>query len=116
MSVEVRAVTKYVHMSSQKVRLVVDLVRGKRVNDALALLKYSTKSAARPVAKTIASAAANAEENYGLARGDLYVAKICADEGPTLKRGMFGARGRFKPLLKRSSHITVVLQSVEERA
>jgi len=100
-------------MSSQKVKLVVDMVRGKGVNEALALLKYSTKSAARPVAQTIASAAANAEENYGLARGELYVARIFADEGPTLKRGMFGARGRFKPLLKRSSHITVVLENQE---
>jgi len=116
MGVEVRAVCRHVHMSSQKVKLVVDMVRGKGVNDALSLLKYSTRAAADPVAKTIASAAANAEANFGLAVSDLYVAQIFADEGPTLKRGSFGARGRFKPLLKRSSHITVVLESLEEAA
>ncbi len=116
MGIEVRAVAKYVRMSSQKVKLVVDAVRGKRVNEALSLLKYSTKSAAHPVAKVIASAAANAEENYGLATDDLYVAQIFADEAPTLKRGEFGARGRFKPILKRASHITVVLESLEEAA
>jgi len=61
------------------------------------------------VARVIASAAANAEENYGLAADELYVARIWADEGPTLRRGRAGARGRYKPLLKRGSHITVVL-------
>ncbi len=109
MTMEVRAVAKYIGMPSSKVKLLVDLVRGKGVNEALMMLKYSTKAAARPVAKVIASAAANAEENFGLARADLYVARIFADEAPTLKRGRFGARGRFKPILKRASHITVVL-------
>lgn len=109
MDTEVRAVTKYVRMSPHKVRLVVDLVRGRDVNEALTILRFTPKAAARVVAKTIASAAANAEENYGLSASDLYVAQIMADEGPTLKRGRPGARGRFKPILKRSSHITVVL-------
>ncbi|MGC9360873.1 MAG: 50S ribosomal protein L22 [Anaerolineae bacterium] len=106
---EVRAVSKYVRMSPQKVRLVVDLVRGRDVNEALTILRFTPKAAADPVARVIASAAANAEENYGLAADELYVAQIWADEGPTLKRGRPGARGRFKPILKRSSHITVVL-------
>jgi len=109
MDTEVRAVTKYVRMSPQKVRLVVDLVRGRDVNEALTILRFTPKAAAKVVAKTIASAAANAEENYGLSVGDLYVAQIMADEGPTLKRGRPGARGRYKPILKRGSHITVVL-------
>ena len=109
MDTEVRAVTKYVRMSAQKVRLVVDLVRGRDVNEALTILQFTPKAAAKVVAKTIASAAANAEENYGLSAGDLYVAQIMADEGPTLKRGRPGARGRYKPILKRGSHITVVL-------
>jgi len=113
MDIEVRAVAKYVHMSPQKVKLVVDMVRGKGVSEALTILKYSTKLAAQPVAKVIRSAAANAEENYGLSPNDLYVAQIYADEGPTLKRGRFGARGRFKPILKRSTHITVVLGGLE---
>jgi len=116
MNIEVRASAKYVHMSSRKVRLVVDMVRGKGVDEALVLLRFSTKAAARPVGKMIASAAANAEQVYGLSSGDLYVAQICAYEGPTLKRGRFGARGRFKPILKRSSHISVVLDSREEIA
>jgi large subunit ribosomal protein L22 len=109
MNVEVRAVSKYVRMSPQKVRLVVDLVRGRAVNEALTVLRFTPKAAADPVARVIASAAANAEENYGLAADELYVARIWADEGPTLRRGRAGARGRYKPLLKRGSHITVVL-------
>ena len=111
MDIEVRAQAKYIHMSSKKVKLIVDLVRGKRVNEALNVLRFSTRSAARAVSKVIGSAAANAEENYGLSRDDLYIARIYADEGPTSKRARFGARGRFKPILRRSSHITVILQS-----
>jgi large subunit ribosomal protein L22 len=116
MALEVKAVAKYVRMSPQKVKLVVDMVRGKGVNDALTALKYSTKVAAGPVAKVIASAAANAEENYGLSRGDMYITKIQADEGPTYKRMRFGGRGRAKPILKRSTHITVVLAGHEAAA
>ena len=116
MALEVKAVAKYVRMSPQKVKLVVDMVRGKRVSDALASLKFSTKSAARPVFKAIASAAASAEESYGLSRDELYVTAICADEGPTYKRMRFGARGRVKPILKRSTHITVVLAGQEAAA
>jgi large subunit ribosomal protein L22 len=113
---EVRAKARYVHMSPRKVKLVVDLVRGMDVDQALTMLSYSTKAAARPVAKVIRSAVANAEENYGLSPDELYVAQIYADEGPTLKRGRPGPRGRFKPILKRSSHITVVLESMAELA
>ena len=109
MGVEVRAVAKYIRMSPQKVRLVMDLVRGRDVDDALTILRFTPKSAARAVSKVIASAAANAEENHGLSATELYVAQIMADGGPTLRRGRPGARGRFKPLLRRSSHITVVL-------
>lgn len=106
---EVKAVAKYIHMSPRKVRLVVDLVRDRDVAEALVMLRFVPKAAAKPVEKAIRSAAANAEESYGLSHEDLYVAKITADEGPTLKRGRPGARGRFKRILKRSSHITVVL-------
>lgn len=113
---EVRAKAKYIHMSPRKVKLVVDLVRGMGVDQALTVLSFSTKAAARPVAKVIQSAVANAEENYGLSPDELYVAQIYADEGPTLKRGRPGPRGRFKPILKRSSHITVVLESMGELA
>ena len=106
---EVRAVSKYIRMSAQKVRLVADLVRRQDVEEALTVLRFTNKAAAGPVSKAIASAAANAEENLGISRDALYVAELMIDEGPTLRRGRAGARGRYKPLLKRSSHITVVL-------
>jgi large subunit ribosomal protein L22 len=110
---EVRAITKYVGISPQKTRWVVDQVRGMQAEQALALLRYMRQSAAEPVAKTIASALANAEENLGLAREDMFVAQIMADGAPMRRWRRFGARGRFKPIIRRSSHITVVL---EERA
>jgi large subunit ribosomal protein L22 len=113
MASQARAVTKYVGISPQKVRLVVDRVRGMRAQEALTLLKFMTQAAAHPVAKTIRSAVANAEENLGLASEDLFVAQIFADEAPTRKWRRFGARGRFKPILKRASHITVVLEERE---
>ena len=111
---EVRAVAKYIRMSPRKMRLVVDLVRGRGVNEALNILRFTPKAAADPVARVIASAAANAEENYGLSADELYIARIWADKGPTLRRGRAGARGRYKPLLKRGSHITVVLSERTE--
>ncbi len=113
-SFEVRAVNKYVSSSAQKVRLVIDQLRGMRAEAALAVLAYMPQGAAKPVAKTIASALASAEENFGFAREDMVISYIVADEGPTRRGGRFGARGRFKPILKRSSHITVVL--IEESA
>ncbi len=116
MAFEVRAVIKYVRMSPRKVRLVIDQVRGLAVDDALAILKFTPKAAAKPVAKVIKSAMANAEENFGLSREDLYVSQIFADVGPTHKRWKAGARGRAKPILKRTSHITVVLEEMEARS
>jgi large subunit ribosomal protein L22 len=113
MEFEVRAVVRYVPMSAQKVRLVIDQVRGMHADEALDQLSFMPQAAAKPVFKVIHSAIANAEENLGLARGDLYVAEIYADEGPTRRWRRFGARGRFKPLLRRSSHITVILAEYE---
>jgi len=110
---EVRAITKYVGISPQKTRWVVDQVRGMQAEQALAMLRYMRQSAAEPVAKTIASALANADENLGLAREDMFIAQIMADGAPLRRWRRFGARGRFKPIIRRSSHITVVL---EERA
>ncbi len=109
---EVRAIVKYIPMSPRKVRLVVDQVRGLAVEEALAILKFTPKAAAKPVLKVVESAVANAEENFGLSREDLYVSQIFADVGPTHKRWKAGARGRAKPILKRSSHITVVLEEI----
>jgi large subunit ribosomal protein L22 len=111
--IEVRAVSKYVRMSPQKVRLVVNQVRGRGADEALTMLKFMPQAAAKPVYKTIRSAVANAEENEGLSKEDLYIARITADGGPTRRWRRFGARGRFKPIRKRSTHITVVLKERE---
>ncbi len=99
--------------SAQKARLVIDLVRGKKVVDALNILNLTPNFVAVDVRKLIASAMANAEENFGVGRDELVVHKIYANEGPTRKWRSFGARGRFKPQLRRSSEITVVLREIE---
>ncbi len=113
MDFEVRAIARHVRMSPQKVRLVIDQVRAMDATEALVLLKFMPQRAAKPVYKVIASAVSNAEENLGMSREDLYIAKIFADGGPTRRWRRFGARGRFKPILKRTSHITVVLKEYE---
>ena len=110
---DVRAHLSFLSVSAQKVRLVVDLVRGKDVVDALTLLKFTPNYAAAPVSKVLASAMSNGEENFGVSRDDLFVYRIFADEAPTRKWRRFGARGRFKPWLRRSSHITVILRERE---
>ena len=107
---DIQAHLRFLPMSAQKVRLVVDLVRGKGANEALEMLRFVPKAAALPVRKLLSSAVANAEENFGVSRDDLIVAKIFADEAPTRKWRRFGARGRFKPILRRNSHVTVVLR------
>ena len=83
MSFSVRATARHIKMSPRKVRLVLELVRGREVSEALSVLRYATQSAARPVSKLIASAAANAQENYGLSADELFVAEIAANPGPT---------------------------------
>lgn len=113
MAHDIRAQLRYLSISAQKVRLVVDLVRGKDAVQAMEILRFMPQNAAEPVAKLLRSAVANAEENFGVSREDLYVAQIFADEAPTRKWRRFGARGRFKPLLRRSSHVTVVLRERE---
>jgi large subunit ribosomal protein L22 len=113
MAHDIRARLSNFGMSAQKVRLVIDLVRGKKAVDSLNLLKFTPKLAAHHVHKLISSAVANAEENFGVSRDDLFVYSITADEAPTRKWRRFGARGRFKPILRRSSHITVILREKE---
>lgn len=107
---DIQAQMRFLPISAQKVRLVIDMVRGKNANDALELLNFLNKRAALPVRKLVASAVSNAEENFGVSRDDLFVAKIVADEAPTRKWRRFGARGRFKPILRRNSHVTVILR------
>ncbi len=104
---EIMAIEKFIRMSPRKVRLVADMVRGKGVEEAMGLLKMTPKEAARAVEKAVNSAASNATQNYGLTREDLFISTIRADGGPTLKRMKAGARGRYKPVKKRSAHITV---------
>lgn len=107
---DIRAQLRFLPISAQKVRLVVDLVRGKSANEALEMLRFVPNRAADPVRKMLASAVANAEENFGVSRDDLFVATIYADEAPTRRWRRFGARGRFKPILRRTSHVTVILR------
>ena len=114
MAEEIRAYARYLPISAQKVRLVIDLIRGKDLQEALEMLQHVPNRDARPVYKVVASAMANAEENLGISRDDLYIHQIYADVGPTRKWRRFGGRGRFKPLLRRSSHVTVVLREYEE--
>ena len=109
-----QAKLRFLPLSAQKVRLVVDLVRGKDVVEAMEMLRFVQKRSAQPVRKLLASAVSNAEENFGVSRDDLYVAKIFADEAPTRRWRRFGARGRFKPILRRTSHVTVVLRERDQ--
>ena len=109
---EVRAVAKDTGVSPRKVRPLVDMVRGKRVDEALTILRFASSPTARVVAKVVKSAAANAENNFQTST-DLKIVSIVVDEARTLKRFRPRARGRASPILKRSSHITVVVAEQE---
>ncbi len=115
---QARAIAKYVRMSPRKVRLVVDLIRGRSVNEAYATLQFSKKAAADPVGKTLRSAVANAQykaqdEGDVLDVDDLIVREVYVDEGPMLKRWRAAAMGRAAPRRRRMSHITVVVDTKE---
>lgn len=102
---------RYQRISPRKVRQVIDLIRGKDVDQALSILRFVPKAASPVVEKVVRSAVANAQNNYNLDPRRLYIAAIYADQGPTLKRVMPRARGMAYLIRKRSSHITVVLRS-----
>ncbi|MED9958868.1 MAG: 50S ribosomal protein L22 [Christensenellales bacterium] len=106
-----RAIAKYIRISPRKVKIVIDLIRGKQVDQALAILMYTPKAAAPVVEKLLNSAIANAENNLQLSRDELYVAEVFANPGPTLKRYVARSRGSASPMLRRTSHITVVLDT-----
>jgi large subunit ribosomal protein L22 len=106
---ESKAVAKYMRMSPQKVRLVADLVRGKKVQEARNILLYTRKYAAGIVANVLKSAVANAAQNPNIDENILYVKEIFVDQGPSLKRWRARAQGRAAGIKKRSSHITVIL-------
>lgn len=115
---QARAIAKYVRTSARKVRLVVDQIRGKSVNDAYAILQFSKKGAAEVVGKTLRSAVANAQtksqdEGDALDVDELFVRAAFVDEGPTLRRWRARAQGRAAPIRKRTSHITVVVDIKE---
>ena len=110
---EVKAITKDTGVSARKVRLLVNMVRGKKVNEALTILRFASTPTARVVAKVVKSAAANAENNFQMSPADLKIVSIFADEARTLKRHRPRARGRASPILKRSSHVTVIVAEQE---
>ena len=110
-----RATAKHVRVTPMKARRVVDLVRGKSVAEALDILKFAPQSASEPVAKVVASAAANAENNLGLDPRTLVVSEAYANEGPTMKRIQPRAQGRAYRIRKRTSHITVVVESLDAK-
>lgn len=111
---EAKATAKYVRMSPSKLKPVTDLVRGKDLNEALTILKFTSGKGAELVEKVVQSAAANAENNHDMNPDELYVAEIYANQGPTMKRFRAGAQGRESMILKRTSHIAVTLRSRED--
>ncbi|MFA5323538.1 MAG: 50S ribosomal protein L22 [Smithella sp.] len=109
---EAKAVAKYIRMSPQKVRLVADLIRGKKVQEARTTLLYTRKYAAGIVANLLKSAVANAAQNPNIDENILYVKEIFVDQGPSLKRWRARAQGRAAGIKKRTSHITVILDEI----
>ena len=110
---EVKSVAKDTGISARKVRLLMDMVRGKRVDESLLILRYAASPTARVLAKTIKTATADAENNFQMTPSDLKIVKIYADDAPMAKRFQPRARGKADQILKRSSHITVVVAEQE---
>jgi large subunit ribosomal protein L22 len=110
---EVKAVAKDTRISPRKIRPIVDVVRGKKVDEALDILKFAPSPLARVVAKVVKSAAANAENNFQMTPSDLRIVNILADEAQSMKRFRPQARGRASRIVKRSSHITVIVAEKE---
>lgn len=110
---EVTATAKYLPVSARKVRLVLDQVRGKRIDEAIMLLRYLPTPHARLVEKVVKSAASNAENNYALNADELRIKRVYAGEAPSLKRFKAKARGRVAPIVHRKSHVTVVVEEEE---
>ena len=114
MQQEAKAIARTVRIAPRKVRLVVDLIRGKEVGEAIAILKHTPKAASPVVEKVLNSAIANAEHNYELDVNNLVVSKVFVDEGATLKRFRPRAQGRASAINKRTSHITIVVSEKKE--
>ena len=107
---EARATLKYARISSRKVKIVADLIRGKDVDEALTIVKFTPKASSEIIEKLLKSAIANAENNHHMKHENLYVAEIYANQGPTLKRIRPAAKGSAVRIRKRTSHITIVLR------
>ncbi len=112
MGQEIVSKIRYLQIAPRKVRIVADLIRGMKVEEARYQLQFLTKRAARPILKLLNSAVANAKHNFNLEEEQLYISKILVDEGPTLKRWMPRARGMVSPINKRTSHITLILSEL----
>ena len=110
---EARATLKYARISPRKVKIVADLIRGKDIDEALAVLKFTPKESSKIIEKLLKSAIANTENNHNMKQQDLYVAEIYANQGPTLKRIRPAAKGSAVRIRKRTSHITIVLKEKE---
>ena len=110
---EARATLKFARISSRKVKIVADLIRGKDVDEALAIMKFTPKASSEVLEKLLKSAIANAENNHDMKHENLYVADIFANQGPTLKRIRPAAKGSAVRIRKRTSHITIVLKEKE---
>ncbi len=107
---QAKATLKYARISSRKVKIVADLIKGKDIDEAVAILKYTPKASSEVLEKLLKSAIANAENNHNMAHEKLYVADIFANQGPTLKRIRPAAKGSAVRIRKRTSHITIVLK------
>ena len=107
---QAKATLKYARISSRKVKIVADLIKGKDIDEALAILKYTPKASSEMLEKLLKSAIANAENNHNMAHEKLYVADIFANQGPTLKRIRPAAKGSAVRIRKRTSHVTIVLK------
>lgn len=107
---EAKAVAKYIRIAPRKIRVVIDLIRGKNVGEAFAILKYTPKVGAEVVEKVLQSAVANAEHNYDMNTDKLFVAAAYVDQGPTMKRIHPRSRGQAFKILKRSSHVSVIVK------
>ena len=110
---EAKATLKFARISSRKVKIVADLIRGKNVDEALAIVKFTPKASSEIIEKLLKSAIANAENNHEMKHENLYVAEIFANQGPTLKRIRPAANGSAVRIRKRTSHITIVLKEKE---
>jgi len=111
---EARAIARFVKMAPRKLRLVMEVIRGKAVHDAINILRFTPKRAARTIEKVLKSALANAENNLRMSGDDLFVSAGFVDGGPTMKRFTPRAMGRASKIHKRSSHITIVVREREE--